>query len=367
MVREDIIIRYIFIIDLGLECVCRDLELGSHGGRSQIIPIFYCCIDDLGFGARWPNLFSATDTHKSQMCFCICCSCDLWSTKSLIWVSRWTLTNILLLLQGRFGARMPESGPGYHGRRYQKCLLLLQGRFGAGLPESGPGFLGQRLQTFFFCCRGDLERVLLPSGPGFYRRRSQIFAANTAWSAVVGSRPKPPLKNILLLLQERSEAHLPKSGPSFHCRLSQIFFFCCRGDLMHIYQDPDIVVLAFAHKNSSFFLGWYGARFPTSKPRFLGLAHKYSSLFAGAIWSTFTGIWTKFSRPTLTKFFSFCSGDLERVCLNLDLVFTADAHKYSSLVAGAIWSAFAGIWTWVLEATLTNICCKYGMERDGRV
>jgi hypothetical protein len=60
--------------------------------------------------------------------------------------------------------------------------------------------------------------------------------------------------------------------------------------------------------------GWFGARLQRSWPRFL--SHR-SQIF-----------------------FSCCWGDLERVCRSLDLVFSASAHKYSTFVARAIWSAF---------------------------
>jgi hypothetical protein len=131
------------------------------------------------------------------------------------------------------------------------------------------------------------------------------------------------------------------SRPKFLYRRSQIFYFCCRGDLGHFSQHLNLGFSASLTNILLFLQGRFGARLPESGP--------------------------SFQRRRLQKFFSFCRGDLERVCRNLDLVFTADAHKYSSLVAGAIWSVFARIWTWVLEATLTNICCKYGMELDGWV
>ncbi len=140
------------------------------------------------------------------------------------------------------------------------------------------------------------------------------------------------------------------SRSKFLDRRWQIFYFCCRGDLGHISQYLNL--------------------------GFTAAAHKYSSLIAGGIWSGFAGIWTCVSQRMLTNvlfllqgrfgaclpesgpsfhsrrsqiFYFCCRGDLERLCRNLDLVFTADAHKYSTFVAGAIWSAFAGIWTWVSQ------------------
>jgi hypothetical protein len=153
-----------------------------------------------------------------------------------------------------------------------KYSILLQGRSGTRLPESGPGFLRHRSQIFFSCCRGDLERVcrvLDLRGFSAAAHKYSSFVAGAIWSAFAGMwtwDSQRTRSNIVLLLQERFGARLPRSLPRFHCRRSKIFYFCCRGDL-------------------------------------------------------------------------------ERVCQNLYLGFTADIYKYSYFVAGMTWFAFAGIWT----------------------
>ncbi len=283
---------HILPLDQVLECVCRDLELVFRG--SQIISDF--CRDDLGRVGR--NLDLLRDGRS--LMFCICCSGDLWNTKSLIWVSRPTLTNILLLLQGWFGARLPKSGPGVHGRRSQIFVL------------------------FYWFVTGAIWSA---------------FAVIWTWDS------QRTLTNILRLLQGWPGLRLPRSVPGFHGRRSQIFFFCSRGDLERVCRNLDLGFTADAHKYSS--LVCRGDLVRVCRNLDLGFtadAHKYSAFVSVAIWSAAVlqcwSLWPGFYGGHSQKFFSCCRSDLERVCRNLDLVFSASAHQYSTFVAGAIWSAF---------------------------
>ncbi len=133
-------------------------------------------------------VFSVAD-HK----YSIFVAGAIWSSFAAIWtqVSRPTLKNILLILQRRFGARLPESGPRFHSRRLQK---------------------------FFFYCRGDWS----------------AFAGIWTWDS------QRTRSNILLLLEEWSGARLSRSWPRFLGRRSQIFYFCCRGDLERVCRNLDL-------------------------------------------------------------------------------------------------------------------------------